>query len=391
MNELKAGQPFQPSMLLEGILVPEALLKDPTLSSSARLLWGILADYQGTSSECFPLEETLAVFLSVQVRQLQTYLKELANYTRGDPPEAVPLLAVKRVWVEKDQKTRNCYTLLWQPFLGVDLKEAGTKRTHRANGGNAQSVAHRSGENTQNMHPVPPGIPGEDDGVVGAGMSRSDRQSSARRSVDDLQDPASGWPAIPREDGCAVPDGRPPGDTQYSAHQSGSHPQDTTPKRPGIPRDDDRTVADGRPPGDTQSLAHRSQGDPQDTGRPAIPGEDEGTIPHAMQPGDASARVVNTQSRELSRPLTQPLAPVLRPICGATARPGGMHAPLVYGEVQDLRRHGEPHSHFDGQDERCILREMLPCATLWGLKPSVHRQRLQESVLMRLSNLDRID
>jgi Helix-turn-helix domain len=197
MNELKAGQPFQPSMLLEGILVPEALLKDPTLSSSARLLWGILADYQGTSSECFPVEETLAVFLSVQVRQLQTYLKELANYTRGDPPEAVPLLAVKRVWVEKDQKTRNCYTLLWQPFLGVDLKEAGTKRTHRANGGNAQSVAHRSGENTQNMHPVPPGIPGEDDGVVGAGISRSDRQSSARRSVDDLQDPASGWPAIP--------------------------------------------------------------------------------------------------------------------------------------------------------------------------------------------------
>jgi hypothetical protein len=284
------------------------------------------------------------------------------------------LLAVKRVWVEKDQKTRNCYTLLWQPFLGVDLKEAGTKRTHRANGGNAQSVAHRSGENTQNMHPVPPGIPSEDDGVVGAGMSRSDRQSSARRSVDDLQDPASGWPAIPREDGGAVPDGRPPGDTQYSAHQSGSDPPDTTPERPGIPRDDDRTVAERWPPSDAQYPAHRSEGnppdiaaerpaisrddngaaadngppsdmqypahqpegDPPDPARPAILGGDAGTVPDAMQPGVAGLHVVNTQSHELSRSQTQPLDSVPSQY---------MERPLGPG---DCKRHS-----FPGKCKKC--------------------------------------
>jgi len=205
MIDRKAGEPFQSCMLREGILIPQALLKDPTLSASARLLWGMLAAYQGKSLECSPLEETLAVFLRVQVRQLQTYLKELANYRRGDPPEAFPLLAVKRVWAEKDHKTRNCYSLLWQHFLEVDdPQEAGTERAHLANGGNAQSIAHRSGENTQDMQPVPPGIPSEQGGMVGAGLSPSDRQSSARRSADDPRDPTSGWPAIPSEDGGAV-------------------------------------------------------------------------------------------------------------------------------------------------------------------------------------------
>ena len=54
MIDRKAGEPFQPCMLRDGILIPQALLKDPTLSASARLLWGVLADYQGKSLECFP-------------------------------------------------------------------------------------------------------------------------------------------------------------------------------------------------------------------------------------------------------------------------------------------------------------------------------------------------
>jgi hypothetical protein len=97
MIKRKAGEPFQPCMVRAGILIPQALLKDPTLSAGARLLWGILAAYQCTDSECFPLEETLAVFLGVKVRQLQSCLKELKNYRRGDPPETFPLLAIKRV------------------------------------------------------------------------------------------------------------------------------------------------------------------------------------------------------------------------------------------------------------------------------------------------------
>jgi hypothetical protein len=165
MNEDKASEPLRPRMLLDGASIPEAILKDPTLSPSARLLWGILAAYQ-RNGEYSPLEEALAIDLGVKVRQLQSYLKELENYTRGDPPEAVPLLAVSRVWVEKDGKTRNSYTLLGQPFEGVAPKEAGTTRGHLVSGGDAQSLAYQSEENAPNTDPVPPGIPNEDGGVV---------------------------------------------------------------------------------------------------------------------------------------------------------------------------------------------------------------------------------
>jgi hypothetical protein len=352
MIKREAGEPFQPCMLREGILIPQALLKDPTLSASARLLWGILAAYQGKSLECFPLEETLAGFLGVQVRQLQSYLKELQNYTRGDPPKAFPLLAVKQVWVKQDQKTRNCYSLLWQLFLEADPQEAGTKTAHLANGGKAQSLAHRSGSDPQDTTPERPGIPRDDGGGVADGRPPSDAQSLAHRSGSDPQDTTPERPGIPRDDG-GVADGLPPSDAQYPAHRSEGDPQNIAAERPAIPRDDDGTVADGRPPSDTQYPAHRSEGNPRDTAaeRPAIPGGDAGTVPDAMQPGDAGARVVSTPSRELSRPQTQPLAPVLpryaaRPIgqgdcmrhsstgkcktCGATVNPihilmGGMN------------------------------------------------------------------
>ena len=63
----------------------------------------------------FPLAETLAGFLGVKGRQVQNYVKELENDTLGDPPESFPLVEVKRVWSDKDRKTRNIYSLLLQP------------------------------------------------------------------------------------------------------------------------------------------------------------------------------------------------------------------------------------------------------------------------------------
>ena len=144
------------------------------------------------------------------------------------------MLAVKRVWAEKDQQTRNYYSLLWQPFLGVDLKEAGTKRTDRANGGNAQSVARRSGGNTQNMHPVPSGIPSEDSGALPAGMTPGETQYPAYRSRGNTQGTAVERPTIPSGDGGAVPDGLPPGNAQYPAHRSSGNPQDTAAGRPRL-------------------------------------------------------------------------------------------------------------------------------------------------------------
>ena len=59
MNELKAGEPFRPCVLRDGAFVPDAILNNPSLSAGARLLWGILAAYQGKSVACSPLEATL--------------------------------------------------------------------------------------------------------------------------------------------------------------------------------------------------------------------------------------------------------------------------------------------------------------------------------------------
>ena len=62
MNELKAGEPFQPCMVLDGTLIPEAILKESTLSAHARLLWAILAEHQGNNDECFLSQGMLAGF-----------------------------------------------------------------------------------------------------------------------------------------------------------------------------------------------------------------------------------------------------------------------------------------------------------------------------------------
>src|ERR1039457_5116881 len=106
MKELKASEP----LLLDGVLTPDAILKDLTLSACARLLWVLLAEYQGKVPECYPSQEMLAVPLGVKVRQLQSFIKELESYTRGDPSEPFPLIEVKLVFVEKgpeDQEHRS--------------------------------------------------------------------------------------------------------------------------------------------------------------------------------------------------------------------------------------------------------------------------------------------
>jgi hypothetical protein len=71
----------------------------------------MLGEYQRMSVDCFPSQDMLAAPLGVKVRQLQTFCKELENYTRGDPPEPFPLIEVKRAGVGKERKTRNFYNL----------------------------------------------------------------------------------------------------------------------------------------------------------------------------------------------------------------------------------------------------------------------------------------
>jgi len=63
------GDPFNPYGMFNGIWVPEALLRCPDLSPSAKLLYGRLARFAGENGRCFPSVETLAVELGMTARQ----------------------------------------------------------------------------------------------------------------------------------------------------------------------------------------------------------------------------------------------------------------------------------------------------------------------------------
>jgi len=55
--------PVQPSTPLDRALIPDAILKDPSLSAGARLFLVLVAEYQGKRLECFPPGTTLAGWL----------------------------------------------------------------------------------------------------------------------------------------------------------------------------------------------------------------------------------------------------------------------------------------------------------------------------------------
>jgi len=144
---------FLGATILAGVWIPAAILKETTLSAPARLLWAMLAEYQGRSPEQFPLEETLAVWLGIGVRQLQNYMKELASYRCGDPAEAAPLIEVQRIWIEKEGKTRNIYRLRWPPLSAIQATEDTAEVAADEEMSDTQSIAHRSNNDTAAASP----------------------------------------------------------------------------------------------------------------------------------------------------------------------------------------------------------------------------------------------
>ena len=300
MKELKASEP----LLLDGVLTPDAILKDPTLSAGARLLWVLLAEHQGKVPECYPSQEMLAVPLGVKVRQLQSFIKELESYTRGDPPEPFPLVEVKLVFVEKDRKTRNIYNLLRWPLLAVDLNANGAERPHLADGGDAQYAAHRSEGEAQDAAAAPPAMPSEDGGAVASGMPPSDTQSSAHQSEGATPDIVAGRRAMATAEG----------DGQYSAQRSGSDAQDAAPAPPGIPSENVGAEPTGNPPSDAQSSAHRSDSGALDTAsrRPEL---------HWTEYADELGRAKSMKSLQL-RQQTQPQDSVFNRNAGGPLGPG---------------------------------------------------------------------
>jgi hypothetical protein len=70
-------------------------------------------------------------------------------------------------------------------------------------------------------------------------------------------------------------------------------------------------------------------------------------------------------------PRTPPAAaaasPSTRPVCAPAVGPGGLHAPNVSGEVQEVWHHSGDDSHYDTPDQRNVLRNMLPGMPFWGM------------------------
>lgn len=70
---------FIPYKLFVGSFIPNALMRYPDLSPSAKLLWARLAQYAGSDGECYPSQKTLAEDLGLSVSHIKYVLKELRD------------------------------------------------------------------------------------------------------------------------------------------------------------------------------------------------------------------------------------------------------------------------------------------------------------------------
>lgn len=76
----QVGQSFNPYKLFVGSFLPNALLRFPGLSSSAKLVWARLGQYAGKDGRAFPRMATLAEEVALSEVQVQRLLKELVEH-----------------------------------------------------------------------------------------------------------------------------------------------------------------------------------------------------------------------------------------------------------------------------------------------------------------------
>ncbi|HLK50628.1 MAG TPA: helix-turn-helix domain-containing protein [Bryobacteraceae bacterium] len=113
---LRPGQPFNPYKLFTGIFIPEALVRNPQISSGAKIAYGRLVRYAGEDGDCHPSVKTLAREIGIRERQTQRYLAELAAHGFIRP---VARLRAPRV------RDTNGYIFLWhESFIGTNRRPA---------------------------------------------------------------------------------------------------------------------------------------------------------------------------------------------------------------------------------------------------------------------------
>lgn len=107
------GEVFNPRKRFVCIFIPEALAAAPTISSTAKLVWGHLARRAGENGLCFPAKKDIAKHVGIKERQVVRVLKELVlrqlirAVARTDP---------------SGRRTSNEYEFLWHPLLEPSLR-----------------------------------------------------------------------------------------------------------------------------------------------------------------------------------------------------------------------------------------------------------------------------
>ncbi len=76
---MKVGEPFNPYWIFGGIFIPNCVLQNPNLSSTAKLCWGCIVEPAKEDEETPLNQETLATKLGESAQQISRALKELEN------------------------------------------------------------------------------------------------------------------------------------------------------------------------------------------------------------------------------------------------------------------------------------------------------------------------
>jgi DNA-binding Lrp family transcriptional regulator len=76
---MKIGEIYNPWELFYGAQIPNVILKNKNLTSTAKLVFGRLAQFAGQNGKCFPSQETLAEEIGSSESSIQSAIKNLVD------------------------------------------------------------------------------------------------------------------------------------------------------------------------------------------------------------------------------------------------------------------------------------------------------------------------
>ena len=77
---LQIGQVFNPFQIFIGAMIPSAVLRNPDLSPSAKLVFARLAQFAGRQGKAWPSDQTLGREVGLSDRQVRRCVAELERY-----------------------------------------------------------------------------------------------------------------------------------------------------------------------------------------------------------------------------------------------------------------------------------------------------------------------